>query len=182
MRSAEAAASKPSSVASAFSTSVSSTGPHSSLIRSARAAGSRFTTGPVRARGQISTTVRPPAGEKGQMWKPASARRRRKGIPRTEPVPTDPAPPIWNGDFGRMPATGATSASVRGAVPPRSLAAASPVVPKTGAHTPRASSLLLRRRAARATRRERARCRRGTSAGGRSRSRGRRRGGRRPGR
>ena len=36
----------------------------------------------------------------------------RAGKPRTEPVPTLPAPPIWNVDFGRIPPTAAIAASV----------------------------------------------------------------------
>src|SRR5581483_10112393 len=47
------------------------------------------------------------------MEKPAARSRARSGIPRIEPVPTAPAPPIWKADFGRVPQARATSSSVR---------------------------------------------------------------------
>ena len=37
------------------------------------------------------------------MEKLASRRVFKIGIPRIEPVPTAPAPPIWNTDFGLIP-------------------------------------------------------------------------------
>jgi len=54
-----------------------------------------LTTGPVNVRGQISTATGGRAGaSNGQIAKPASCRRASAGKPRTEPVPTLPAPPI----------------------------------------------------------------------------------------
>jgi len=44
-----------------------------------------------------------PAGSKGQMVNPASASSWRICMPRIEPVPTAPAPPIWKTDRGDPP-------------------------------------------------------------------------------
>lgn len=69
-------------------------------------------SGPVKSRGQISNTTGKATASNGQIEKPASRRRRSAGIPRSEAVPTAPAPPTWNGDFGRIPRTGAIERSV----------------------------------------------------------------------
>jgi hypothetical protein len=47
--------------------------------------------------------VASPAGSKGQMMNPASASSWSMRMPRIEPVPTAPAPPIWKIDRGDPP-------------------------------------------------------------------------------
>ena len=47
------------------------------------------------------------------MLNPASRRRERCGMPRTDPVPTAPAPPIWNTLLAPMPATRAPCSARR---------------------------------------------------------------------
>jgi hypothetical protein len=79
-----------------------------------RWAGLDLTTGPVHHRGYTSATTGPVAGQSSNGHTATPARRRRDswGMPRIDPVPTAPAPPIWNTLFGRRAPAG-TSRSVR---------------------------------------------------------------------
>jgi hypothetical protein len=67
-----------------------------------------LTTGPVHQRGYTSATTGPVAGQSSNGHTATPARRRRDswGIPRIDPVPTAPAPPIWKTLFGRRAPAG----------------------------------------------------------------------------
>src|SRR5258708_1792384 len=62
------------------------------------------TSSPVRSGGGDRSRPRGagPRRRRSHTWKPARPSRASTAIPRIEPVPTAPDPPIWNTDFRRM--------------------------------------------------------------------------------
>ena len=81
---------------------------------SARASGLDLRTAPVISRGiDLHDVGWPSSPQYGQTRAPRACSRLACGMPRIEPVPTAPAPPIWKIDLGATPAVRGTARSAR---------------------------------------------------------------------